>query len=331
MNAAASAASRRGNEREVEPCPICGARSWHTLFDSRSYAIARCSGCQLVRTLGVEPGDGVTTYPHFDQRETAVVKLMRFAVTQLLRERASLVAKVAKKGSRLLDVGCGSGAFARMMADRGYDAVGVEPFSLGKPVEEPGLRLVRAEFADVKGELGKFDVVTMWHVLEHIPSPRELLAGVLDVLEPGGVLVVSVPNFASWQSRFFKGGWFHLDPPRHITHFDRSTLHALFEGLDLEVFEERTFHFEYGPVGWLQSAFNRILRPNFLFEFVKDRGALANVPFRETALNLLASGAAGALLAAPSVAVEAAAGAAGAGSVLTMCVRRRSSGGGEGR
>jgi SAM-dependent methyltransferase len=279
-----------------------------------------------VRTLGVEAGDGVTTYPHFDQRETAVVKLMRFLVTQLLRERASLVEKVAKKGGRVLDVGCGSGAFARMMADRGYEAVGVEPFSLGKPVDEPGLRLIRAEFADVKAEIGTFDVVTMWHVLEHIVSPKELLEGVLDVLAPGGVLVVSVPNFASWQSRFFKGGWFHLDPPRHITHFDRSTLHALLEGLDLEVVSERTFHLEYGPVGWLQSAFNRILRPNFLFEFVKDRGALASVPLHETALNLLASGAAGALLAGPSLAVEAAAGAAGAGSVLTMCVRRRSSG-----
>lgn len=310
----------------AERCPICGAHSWERLFDSRSYAIGRCTGCQLVRTLGVVADDGVATYPHFDQRETAVVKLMRFAVTQLLRERASIVGKAASKGARLLDVGCGSGAFARMMSERGYDAVGVEPFSLGRPVDEPGLRLIRAEFADVKNDIGKFDVVTMWHVLEHIPSPKELLEGVLDVLAPGGVLVLSVPNFASWQSRFFEGGWFHLDPPRHITHFDRSTLHALLESLDLETISERTFHVEYGPVGWLQSAFNRILRPNFLFEFVKDRGALANVPLHETALNLVASGAAGAVLAIPAFAVEAAAGAAGAGSVLTMTLRRRRSG-----
>ena len=66
---------------------------------------------------------------------------------------------------------------------------------------------------------------------------------------------------------------------------------------------------------------DRILRPNFLFEFVKDRGALAGVPLHETALNLLASGAAAAALAGPAVAVEAAAGAVGSGSVLTACVR----------
>lgn len=320
----AQASAQRESSSEIEACPLCGARSWRPLFESRSFTIARCERCQIVRTLGVED-DGVTSYPHFDQRETAVVKVMRFAVTQLLRERASLVGTVAAKGSRLLDVGCGSGAFARLMSQRGYDAVGVEPFSLGRPIDEPGLRLVRAEFEDVRADLGKFDVVTMWHVLEHIPGPKELLEGVIAALNPDGVLVVSVPNFASWQSRFFKGGWFHLDPPRHITHFDRTTFHALLKGLDLEILDERTFHFEYGPVGWLQSALNRILRPNFLFEFVKDRGALANVPAHETALNLLASGAAAAALTGPAIALEVLAGAMGSGSVLTACVRRKRS------
>lgn len=306
---------------EIEACPICSAQSWIPLFDSRSFTIARCERCQIVRTLGVE-ADGGKTYPHFDQRETPVVKLMRFAVSQLLRERAALVAKVAPRGSRLLDVGCGSGAFARLMSERGYDSVGVEPFSLGRPIDQPGLRLVRAEFADVRTELGKFDVVTMWHVLEHIANPDDLLEGVVDVLNADGVLVISVPNFASWQSRVFKGGWFHLDPPRHITHFNRTTFHELLERNNLEIFAERTFHLEYGPVGWLQSALNRILRPNFLFEFVKDRGALAGVPAHETALNLLASGAGAAALAVPAVAVEALAGMMGSGSVLTACVRR---------
>jgi SAM-dependent methyltransferase len=325
-NAIANAAP--ADATRLEPCPVCGARTWARLFESRSFTIARCETCQLVRTLGVQDDDGVTVYPHFDQRETAVMRLMRFGVTQLLRERAALVAKVAPRGSRLLDVGCGSGAFARMMSGRHYEAVGVEPFSLGKPVDEPHLRLIRARFADVRHDLGKFGVVTMWHVLEHISSPGQLLGEVLEVLEPDGVLVVSVPNFASWQSRVFKGGWFHLDPPRHVTHFDHATLHALFEGLDLEIFAERTFHLEYGPVGWLQSALNRVLRPNFLFELVKDRGALAGVPAPEMAFNVAASGAVGLALAAPAVAVEAAAGVAGAGSVITVCARRRRSSGG---
>lgn len=310
-----------------EPCPVCGGRAWEHLFESRSFAIGRCKACHLVRTLGV-PDDGTVTYPHFEQSETPVVKLMRFMVAQLLRERASIVSRVrpASVGARLLDVGCGSGSFARLMVSRGFDVVGVEPFSLGKPVEERRLRLLRAPLEQVKGEIGHFDVITMWHVLEHIDDPKQLLATVKGLLEPGGVLVVSVPNFQSWQSKVFKGGWFHLDPPRHVTHFEKATLWPLLEGAGFEIFEERTFHFEYGPVGWLQSTMNRVLRPNFLFEFVKDRGALAGVPASETLLNLVGSGLITAGLAAPAVAAEAIAAARGAGSVITVCARRRGDG-----
>lgn len=314
--------SEQKADSRVEACPICGARSWQELFVSRTFSIARCLSCSVVRTLAADM-DGVVQYPHFDQRETIAVRMMRLAVTQLLRERAALVHKVAPRARRLLDIGCGAGAFARMMSERGLNVTGVEPFSLGRPIDEENLRLVRASFDAVKRDLGSFDVVTMWQVLEHVADPRALVRSALDVLATDGVLVVSVPNFDSWQSRVFKGGWFHLDPPRHVTHFDPHTLRSLMDELDLEIFDERTFHIEYGPVGWLQSALNRILRPNFLYEFVKDRGALANVPKSETALNLAVSGAAGVLLAIPSILVEVAAGISGAGSVVTVAVRRR--------
>jgi SAM-dependent methyltransferase len=308
----------------ADSCPVCGKHSYDQLFQSRSFPIGRCEECGLVRTLGVDDQDGVQTYPHFDQRETAVMKLMRLALAPFLFERASVVESLRpSERGRLLDVGCGSGAFARTMSKRGYDVVGVEPFSLGRPVEEPGLRLVRAPLERVRSELGRFDVITMWHVLEHLTDPKGGLADVASLLNDDGVLLVSVPNFTSWQSRVFKGGWFHLDPPRHLTHFDRATLFSLLESADFEIFTERTFHFEYGPVGWLQSALNRVTRPNFLFEFVKDRGALAGVPVHETALNLLVSGATVAALAPAALVVEGLAARGGSGGVLTVAARRR--------
>lgn len=307
-----------------EPCPICGAKSWSALFESRTFTIGRCQRCHVVRTLGVVP-DGDAEYPPFDQRETLGVKAMRVLVTQLLRERAQIVESVSRAPARLLDVGCGSGAFARLMSQRGYDATGVEPYSLGRPVEEPNLRLVRAPLERVSKDLGTFDVITLWHVLEHFVDPTERLRALIPMLRPNGVLVVSVPNFDSWQSRLFRGGWFHLDPPRHITHFDTKTVDALFADVGFEIFERRTFHLEYGPVGWLQSTLNRILpRPNFLYEFVKDRGALLGVPASQIAANLLASATVGAALGMPAVLLEACAASLGAGAVITVAARARS-------
>lgn len=318
--------------REVsERCPSCGAQNWSHLFDSRGYAIGRCSRCGLVRTLGVVE-DGVVAYPPFEQRETLLVRSLRFGVAQLLRERARFVESVVpsdKSGTarRLLDIGCGSGSFARLASSRGFDAVGVEPFSLNREVNAPRLRLVRGAVEDLASELGTFDVITMWHVLEHLSDPKPVLARLTKMLRPGGVAVISVPNFESWQSRAFEGGWFHLDPPRHINHFTETTLRALLDEAGLDVFDERTFHFEYGPVGWLQSALNRMLpRKNFLFEFIKDRGALADVPDYQVALNLGASAVLGAVLAAPVTALEVVAGTVGRGSVITVAVRPRAEG-----
>ena len=308
-----------------EACPACGSDRWSTLFTVRAFGIGRCDECRLVFTLGAAADDGAMQYPPFDQRETALVRLLRLLTNQLLRERARLVEGVqAREGGRLLDFGCGSGAFARLMAGRGYDVVGVEPFSLGRPIERPGLRLVRAPLEELRDDLGTFDIITTWQVLEHVPDPRAIVAALAQHLAPGGTLVVSVPNFASWQSRLFGPGWFHLDPPRHLSHFERSSLQALVRAAGLAIIEERTFHFEYGPVGWTQSALNGLLpRRNFLYEFVKDRGALADVSAGKTALLLAASFVAGAGMAGPSVLLEMAAGLGRAGAVLTVTARHQ--------
>jgi SAM-dependent methyltransferase len=307
-----------------EACPGCSGRRWQTLFPANGHAIARCQQCGLVRTLGAGAGNDAL-YPPFDQRDTALVRAVRFAIQQLLRERAAFVRQIQPSG-RLLDFGCGSGAFASLMAKGPYDVVGLEPFSLGKPLEKPRLQLLRSPLQKVRPQLGQFDVVTLWQVLEHVEDPASLLADLATHVRPDGVMIVSVPNFASWQGRLFGAEWFHLDPPRHVSHFELPSLRALLGRLGFEVFRERSFHIEYGPVGWIQSALNLILpRRNFIYEFVKDRGALAGVSRATTAANLAASVLVGTALLAPSVLVEVAASLARAGAVITVAARKKAS------
>lgn len=327
-----------GNEGARTPdstdtCPECNRRDWEFLFQARSFTVGRCRHCELVRTLGVDFLDVPITYPAFDQSvETRAVRLMRLLVAQLLRERAAIVTSAlrgtTKTGpigtKRILDIGCGNGGFARLMSTREYDVVGIEPFSLGAEVETPHLRLIRAPFEAARKQLGRFDAVTMWHVLEHVATPGALLASLHDVLQNDGLLILSVPNFESWQSRLFRASWFHLDPPRHVTHFTRRTLTSMLDQAGYVITHERTFHLEYGPVGWLQSAMNRVLRrQNFLFELVKDRGALAEVSMLSMATNLALSTVLASGLAAPSVLLEALSALAGSGSVLTFVAVRR--------
>lgn len=286
-------------------CPMCEGTSLATEFTStQGYDIVRCSACRLVFTDARKAPPPSELYPAFEQSDTAAQRSARSALSLFTLQRARLVESVKPSG-RLLDYGAGAGGFARFMAGRGFDTVGLEPYSLGTTLEEPRLRLVRAPLAQVKDSLGKFDVITMWHVLEHLERPVPLLQELRSMLAPGGALVVSVPNFSSWQSEVFKGGWFHLDPPRHLLQFEPDTLEDCLRRGGFSVTRQAPFLPEYGTSGWIQSALNKVLpHRNFLYEWVKDRGALSSMSTGEKAIHFAASVAGSVPLFAASIPVE---------------------------
>jgi SAM-dependent methyltransferase len=271
---------------------------------TQGFDIVRCRGCRLVFTDARKAPPPSELYPAFEQTDTPAQRSARQALSLFTLQRARLVEGVKPSG-RLLDYGAGAGGFARFMAGRGFDTVGLEPYSLGTTLEEKNLKLVRAPLAQVKASLGTFDVITMWHVLEHLEQPVELLKELASMLAPGGALVVSVPNFASWQSRVFTGGWFHLDPPRHLLQFEPDTLEECLRRAGFGIEQQAPFLPEYGTSGWIQSALNRVLpHRNFLYEWVKDRGALSGMSTVEKAVHFATSVAGSVPLFAASIPIE---------------------------
>jgi SAM-dependent methyltransferase len=308
-------------------CPSCDSPDHAFLFTSwNGYPIRRCVNCHLVFTDDREAPPPETLYPHFEQSDTTASKNMRSALSVFSKQRAGFVERVTPKHPgkpRLLDYGCGSGSFARFMVDRGYEVVGLEPFSLGSPTTESSLTLLRKPFEDAREELGKFDVITLWHVLEHVKKPIELLRALASHLTDDGVLVISVPNFKSVQSELFKGAWFHLDPPRHLLHFEPETLASTLEKAGLRESADQPFLPEYGTSGWVQSVLNGVLpHKNFLFELVKDRGALRSLSAGTTAVHAAASVVLGAPVFAAALPIEAVAASSNRAAALTVAARR---------
>ncbi len=170
----------------------------------------------------------------------------------------------------MLDVGAGDGALLDALRARGRSAVGLErpagagagagagdgPGHASLPVEgvgsprqangRPDLRLVEIDEIDEP-----FAAVVFWHALEHLRSPAEYLERAGALLEPGGVLIVAVPNAASVQARAFGERWLGLDLPRHLVHLPLPALVARLRDLGLTV--ERVSHLRGGQVvfGWL--------------------------------------------------------------------------------
>ena len=152
----------------------------------------------------------------------------------LARRPLSTVAALTP--GNLLDVGCGRGDLAAAFVRRGWGASGVDPSAEAcAAARKQGVDAHVGTLASAELEDESFDAVVMRHSLEHVPDPVADLARIHRLLRPEGLLVISVPNFDSWERRRFGSAWFHLDLPRHRTHFVPDSLRLALSKSGFEV------------------------------------------------------------------------------------------------
>jgi SAM-dependent methyltransferase len=143
-------------------------------------------------------------------------------------ERLDSDVRFKQRRGRVLDVGTGDGQLLVEFQKRGWEAEGLEPFCEPSPqVRELGLKVMNSSFEEAILPAGRYDVVLMSHVLEHMHKPLEALRKVARLLVPGGLAYVEVPNFNSLCRRFFGVRWAHLEVPRHLNQFTPRTIEKL--------------------------------------------------------------------------------------------------------
>ncbi|HET6880119.1 MAG TPA: class I SAM-dependent methyltransferase [Pirellulales bacterium] len=157
---------------------------------------------------------------------------------------------------RLLDFGCGTGAFLQRMRDLGWQVEGLDMSTVAAHtvMRHRGIKVHVGTLphADLAAE--SFDCVTMWQALEHVHDPRLTVREARRLLRPRGLLVVAVPNVASWSFRHFGRHWFGLDVPRHLTHFSPDTLNAVLAAEGFRLLKLT----HVGVDGWLRQSARRL-------------------------------------------------------------------------
>ena len=233
-------------EWEETDCLLCGGRRWTLLVEAPDttaggtglwFAVVQCHDCGLCFTNPRPTPESIGQFypdvyrPHHASKSRKRPR-WRLRLPTPWRQRGKDYPVIPRHGEgRLLDFGCGGGRYMERMHREGWQVTGLDTSeaAIRRVRNECGLPGLVGSLPHPELEPGGFDVVTMWHSLEHVHTPLAILREAHRVLAPGGQLVIAVPNIDSAPFRWFGRAWYGLDLPRHLTHFTPATLHLMLE------------------------------------------------------------------------------------------------------
>lgn len=213
---------------------------------------------------------------HTDSESTLTEKLYQRVKDFMLNKKLGWI-KNYKASGKLLDVGAGTGDFLVEARKNDFEIYGVEPNDTARGMALHKDVTLEKGFKDLEDQ--KFDVISMWHVLEHIPELKEEIASLYNLLDENGVLVVAVPNFKSYDANYYKEFWAAYDVPRHLYHFSQKGIKDIFLDFNFELVEKRPLIFDSYYVSLLSEEHKTGSR-NFMKAFY--RGFLSNMKARSS-------------------------------------------------
>lgn len=170
---------------------------------------------------------------HTDNKRSLFEKAYHFVKNIALQNKLNLINAEQPQKGKLLDIGAGTGDFLLTAKNNGWETIGVEPSDRAKNIaKQKGISFVEEISALENNSL---DVITMWHVLEHVPDLEHQIQELKRLLKPTGTLIVAVPNYKSFDANHYQTYWAAYDVPIHFWHFSKKSIQLLFERVDMKL------------------------------------------------------------------------------------------------
>ncbi len=182
---------------------------------------------------------------HTDAKRNTLEKLYHFIKSIALRQKVNLINALHTDSNLLLDIGCGTGDFLKTASDKSWQVLGIEPNEQARTIAN--VKTNNSVFDLEKLDQLKdnsFDVITLWHVLEHLPNLDQQLSTLKRLLKPNGAIIIAVPNYKSYDAQVYNSFWAAYDVPRHLWHFSKKSISKLFQSYQMKVVQMKPMYFD---------------------------------------------------------------------------------------
>lgn len=179
---------------------------------------------------------------HTDSSKTFFDQVYQWVKSMMLKKKIGLLENHFPQKGNVLDIGAGTGDFLKSAKNSGWEIHGAEP---SKKARELACKKEIVLTENTEGFSGStFDVITMWHVLEHVPDLEKQLQELDRLLKPNGKLIIAVPNFKSYDAKHYRQFWAAYDVPRHLWHFSKAAISKIFKEFQFELIETHPLKFD---------------------------------------------------------------------------------------
>lgn len=224
----------------LSKCPLCEGEGFQNkiicndyLVSNESFVIVQCENCSFEFTNPRPKPENIGNFyrsesyiSHSNKISGFTDIIYKIARYFALKKKLRLINKLSKKG-HVLDYGCGTGAFLNTCKKGGWQTTGIEPDAKAQEIARQTTNIPVYSNLDNLDDKTAFDIITLWHVLEHITDINQVIKQLKQRLTKNGKLIVAVPNNNSYDEQIYKEHWAAYDLPRHLYHFDQKTMKAM--------------------------------------------------------------------------------------------------------
>ncbi len=202
---------------------------------------------------------------HTDSSEGIINKIYQSVRKYTISRKIKLINNYSNKSKSILDIGCGTGDFIKECKNNNWEVTGIEPNSKARDIGRTKDLVIFNSIDELNNQ--KFDIITMWHVLEHVTNLDETINKIKNMLTENGTLIIAVPNYKSYDATYYKSFWAAYDVPRHVWHFSKNSISRIFDKFKMEVVNIKPMLFDSFYVSMLSEKYKKG-KNNFIMAFI---------------------------------------------------------------